>query len=373
MPNALLLATDFGSPAPLALPRAPDGALPEDHLRFDQRRLCAARDQDSGGLGGVRFRGADQRGSSLWRVCDFVDVFAHDGESWVATAFRKKRYAYPDLFCSIKRKTTSSYNVTSTNLTQQGGYDASAQSDTSETDAPEDQAGRGASSDRAAGRARPWIDRLGGILQCLRQVRHRRAVEHGRPHRSFHCRGASRSGRTSPPKKLARAYRRDRAANEALDAVRPHHARAGAGGGEGQRYAPAEGRSTPLEGIPLGIKDLFATKGVCTTACSHVLDGFTPTYQSTVTADLLGGRRGDARQDFDDDKFAIGSSNDEPLWPGASIPGGAKARCQARAWRLKSARLLVGSGRCASAWAPPPPIPRQARSSSLPRSPARSA
>ncbi|HEY5733114.1 MAG TPA: amidase family protein, partial [Methyloceanibacter sp.] len=42
----------------------------------------------------------------------------------------------------------------------------------------------------------------------------------------------------------------------------------------------------PLEGIPLGIKDLFATKGVRTTACSHVLDGFTPTYESTVTANL---------------------------------------------------------------------------------------
>ena len=41
-----------------------------------------------------------------------------------------------------------------------------------------------------------------------------------------------------------------------------------------------------LEGIPLGIKDLFCTKGVRTTACSHILDGFTPTYESTVTANL---------------------------------------------------------------------------------------
>ena len=39
-------------------------------------------------------------------------------------------------------------------------------------------------------------------------------------------------------------------------------------------------------GIPLGIKDLFCTKGVRTTACSHILDGFTPTYESTVTANL---------------------------------------------------------------------------------------
>jgi Asp-tRNA(Asn)/Glu-tRNA(Gln) amidotransferase A subunit family amidase len=38
-----------------------------------------------------------------------------------------------------------------------------------------------------------------------------------------------------------------------------------------------------LEGIPLGIKDLFATEGVHTQACSHMLDGFKPNYESTVT------------------------------------------------------------------------------------------
>src|SRR5262245_63303724 len=48
----------------------------------------------------------------------------------------------------------------------------------------------------------------------------------------------------------------------------------------------AKGEAGALEGIPLGIKDLFCTKGVRTTACSHVLHGFTPTYESTVTANL---------------------------------------------------------------------------------------
>src|ERR1700724_3155803 len=48
----------------------------------------------------------------------------------------------------------------------------------------------------------------------------------------------------------------------------------------------AKGEAGPLAGIPLGIKDLFATKGVRTTACSNILDNFIPTYESTVTANL---------------------------------------------------------------------------------------
>ncbi len=74
-----------------------------------------------------------------------------------------------------------------------------------------------------------------------------------------------------------------------------------------ERLAKGEGRA--LEGVPLGIKDLFATKGVHTQACSHVLDGFKPVYNSTVTQNL-----------FDDgavmlgklnmDEFAMGSSNE---------------------------------------------------------------
>src|SRR5215468_5030575 len=44
----------------------------------------------------------------------------------------------------------------------------------------------------------------------------------------------------------------------------------------------AKGDAGPLEGIPLGIKDLFATEGVRTTACSKILGDFQPTYESTV-------------------------------------------------------------------------------------------
>src|SRR5918911_3003765 len=48
----------------------------------------------------------------------------------------------------------------------------------------------------------------------------------------------------------------------------------------------AKGEGGALEGLPLGIKDLFCTKGVRTTACSNILEGFTPQYESTVTSQL---------------------------------------------------------------------------------------
>ena len=43
---------------------------------------------------------------------------------------------------------------------------------------------------------------------------------------------------------------------------------------------------SPLDGIPIGIKDLFCTDGVQTTAASHILEGFIPPYESTVTSNL---------------------------------------------------------------------------------------
>ncbi len=72
------------------------------------------------------------------------------------------------------------------------------------------------------------------------------------------------------------------------------------------RYA--KGTARPLEGAPLGVKDLFCTKGVPTTAGSRILKGFTPAYESTVTARLwhdgalMLGKLGM-------DEFAMGSSN----------------------------------------------------------------
>ena len=71
----------------------------------------------------------------------------------------------------------------------------------------------------------------------------------------------------------------------------------------------AKGEAGPLEGIPLGVKDLFATKGVHTQAASHILDGFKPEYESSVTANLW--RDGAVMLGkLNMDEFAMGSSNE---------------------------------------------------------------
>lgn len=74
-----------------------------------------------------------------------------------------------------------------------------------------------------------------------------------------------------------------------------------------ERYRAGTARA--LEGIPLGIKDLFCTKDIRTTACSHIIDNFIPPYESTVTANLL-----DAGATFlgklNMDEFAMGGSNE---------------------------------------------------------------
>jgi aspartyl-tRNA(Asn)/glutamyl-tRNA(Gln) amidotransferase subunit A len=73
--------------------------------------------------------------------------------------------------------------------------------------------------------------------------------------------------------------------------------------------ALAKGEGGPLAGVPLGVKDMFATKGVRTTACSHMLDTFVPTYESTVTANLW--RDGAVMLGkLNNDEFAMGSSNE---------------------------------------------------------------
>src|SRR3977135_4381187 len=71
----------------------------------------------------------------------------------------------------------------------------------------------------------------------------------------------------------------------------------------------AKGKSGPLAGIPLGIKDLFATKDVRTTACSKILGNFVPTSESTITSQLW--RDGAVLLGkLNNDEFAMGSSNE---------------------------------------------------------------
>lgn len=71
----------------------------------------------------------------------------------------------------------------------------------------------------------------------------------------------------------------------------------------------AAGKARPLEGLPIGNKDLFCTKGIRTTACSKILDDFKPTYESTVGQNLW-----DAGAimlgKLNNDEFAMGSSNE---------------------------------------------------------------
>ncbi|HVG80794.1 MAG TPA: Asp-tRNA(Asn)/Glu-tRNA(Gln) amidotransferase subunit GatA, partial [Methylomirabilota bacterium] len=70
----------------------------------------------------------------------------------------------------------------------------------------------------------------------------------------------------------------------------------------------AKGTAGLLEGIPLAIKDLFCTEGVLTTAGSHILEGYKPQYESTVTARLwAAGAVMLGKTNLDE--FAMGSSN----------------------------------------------------------------
>lgn len=73
--------------------------------------------------------------------------------------------------------------------------------------------------------------------------------------------------------------------------------------------ARQSGDLRPLSGIPLGIKDLFATVGVDTTSGSHILQGFRPAYESTVTAKLRAAGAGMLGK-LNMDEFAMGSSNE---------------------------------------------------------------
>ena len=103
----------------------------------------------------------------------------------------------------------------------------------------------------------------------------------------------------------------------------------------------AKGDAGPLAGIPLGVKDLFATTGVRATACSKIIGNFIPPYESTVTSQLW--RDGAVMLGkLNCDEFAMGSSNetsafgpvlnpwrregsDDNLVPGGSSGGSASA------------------------------------------------
>jgi aspartyl-tRNA(Asn)/glutamyl-tRNA(Gln) amidotransferase subunit A len=73
------------------------------------------------------------------------------------------------------------------------------------------------------------------------------------------------------------------------------------------------GEARALEGVPLGIKDLFCTKGVHSQAASHILDGFKPTYESSVTENLWADGAVMLGK-LNMDEFAMGSSNETSFY-----------------------------------------------------------
>jgi len=87
----------------------------------------------------------------------------------------------------------------------------------------------------------------------------------------------------------------------------PEHALAAADAADAARAAGETLK--PLAGVPIGMKDLFCTKGVATTAASHILEGFTPTYESTVSGNLWNAGAGMLGK-LNMDQFAMGSSNE---------------------------------------------------------------
>jgi aspartyl-tRNA(Asn)/glutamyl-tRNA(Gln) amidotransferase subunit A len=96
--------------------------------------------------------------------------------------------------------------------------------------------------------------------------------------------------------------------------------------------ARSSGELAPLAGIPLGIKDLFATAGVDTTAGSNILKGFRPPYESTVTANLRAAGAGMLGK-LNMDEFAMGSSNETSAYGPVISP-----------WRRKGSNVGLTPG-----------------------------
>ncbi len=143
-------------------------------------------------------------------------------------------------------------------------------------------------------------------------------------------------------REVAEAFNAKVAGADALNAFlvkTPEHALAAADAADAAREAGETLK--PLAGVPIGMKDLFATKGVATTAASKILEGFVPPYESTVSQNLWNAGAGMLGK-LNLDQFAMGSSNETsafgnvispwrrpndtaPLAPGGSSGGSSTA------------------------------------------------
>lgn len=109
----------------------------------------------------------------------------------------------------------------------------------------------------------------------------------------------------------------------------------------------ANGTNGALEGIPLGIKDLFCTKDIRTTACSHILDGFEPQYESTVTSKLLNAGVSVLGK-LNMDEFAMGGSN-ETSYYGPVVNPWSKDKDLVAGGSSGGSAAAVAAGICAGA------------------------
>jgi aspartyl-tRNA(Asn)/glutamyl-tRNA(Gln) amidotransferase subunit A len=87
-----------------------------------------------------------------------------------------------------------------------------------------------------------------------------------------------------------------------------------------------------MAGVPIGMKDLFATRGVQTTAASHILEGFVPEYESTVSQKLWDAGAGMLGK-LNMDQFAMGSSNETSYFGNVINP-----------WRIKGGNAALAPG-----------------------------
>ncbi len=99
----------------------------------------------------------------------------------------------------------------------------------------------------------------------------------------------------------------------------------------------AKGEGGALQGIPVGVKDLFCTKDILTTAASHILDGFKPPYESTVTQNLWN-EGAIMLGKLNLDEFAMGSANLTSYYGAVKNP-----------WKINDVNVVAGGSSGGSA------------------------
>jgi aspartyl-tRNA(Asn)/glutamyl-tRNA(Gln) amidotransferase subunit A len=132
---------------------------------------------------------------------------------------------------------------------------------------------------------------------------------------------------------VAEAFNANVAAASALNAfivATPEAAIAAAKATDAKRAAGED--LGKMGGVPIGMKDLFATRGVQTTAASHILEGFLPEYESTVSQKLWDAGAGMLGK-LNLDQFAMGSSNETSYFGNVISP-----------WRRQGSNAALAPG-----------------------------